>query len=370
MNADDRPDGQRATDRRASDRRERETAEAARWWLRLGSRPPHEVSREEREEFNRWLRESPLHVAEFLHIARVHEALERFKLWSEIEVETPHASESTVALLPVPSRAKVRERSSWIPKPALAMAAAAAAIVVAAAFMFAHWRGETIATAVAERREVMLSDGSVVRLEPESTLQVRFARSERHVTLQQGRALFRVAKDAQRPFLVESADTLVRAVGTEFGVERGSRGVVITVAEGKVAVRPADSIAHDLARPVARMPATAIVVGAGQQLAVRNSGIAEPVQEVDIVRALAWSEGRLVFDSAPLGEVLAEFNRYNHVQLRVDDVDLARRAVSGVFLASDPDTLIAFIRTGARVNVIREGERQILITPSGRNLVD
>jgi transmembrane sensor len=99
-----------------------------------------------------------------------------------------------------------------------------------------------------------------------------------------------------------------------------------------------------------------------QQITVQNSGHATPVQKVDSSRALAWSAGRLVFDSTPLSEVSAEFNRYNRVQLRIDSPGLAARTISGVFQASDPQTLIDFISAGAHVVVRREGNEEIVIS--------
>src|SRR6185312_10903640 len=102
-------------------------------------------------------------------------------------------------------------------------------------------------------------------------------------------------------------------------------------------------------------PGEVFLLTADQQITVGASGEATPVHKVDSSRALAWSEGRLVFDSTPLGEVAAEFNRYNRVQLRIASPALASRTISGVFQASDPQTLIDFIGAGAHVIVRRHG---------------
>ena len=361
--------------------RERETDEAARWWVRLGTRPPHEISQEDREEFTRWLRESPLHVAEMLHVAHVHDALEHFKLWEEIPVTLGEDDDRTVvsiregsdnpslrSALRDPAQRRVRSGRTLF-----AIAASAAALAVTTFILLPRLYGHVIATDLAERREVMLEDGSTVRLEPETALRVRIEAHERHVTLSRGRALFRVAKDPSRPFLVAANDTVVRAVGTAFGVEHKKQSIVVTVSEGKVAVLGNDAAQREMkatnesrpdapsasARAMAQIP---IFLTAGQQVTVQDSGATAGVHVVDTARALAWTEGRLVFDSAPLSEVVDEFNRYNHLQLRVEGPELARRPVSGTFEASDPETLIAFIRTGAHVTVTREGLQQVLIT--------
>src|SRR5260370_42220973 len=87
----------------ANDRRARATEEATQWWTRLGTKAPADVSETDREEFTQWLRESPLHVAELLQVAHVHDALERFKLWDEIPLET-QSEDNNITALPSPIR--------------------------------------------------------------------------------------------------------------------------------------------------------------------------------------------------------------------------------------------------------------------------
>jgi ferric-dicitrate binding protein FerR (iron transport regulator) len=94
-------------------------------------------------------------------------------------------------------------------------------------------------------------------------------------------------------------------------------------------------------------------VTAGEQLKVGSSGDADAVRVVNVKQVLS-AEGYLVFDSTPLSDVVAEFNHYNNVQLRLGDTELSRRPISGTFLVSDLETLIAFIEAGAHVSVTRE----------------
>jgi transmembrane sensor len=102
-----------------------------------------------------------------------------------------------------------------------------------------------------------------------------------------------------------------------------------------------------------------------EQMTVRAGGASSPVREVDASRALAWSEGLLVFSSTPLDEVAHRFNQYNRVQIRIRDAELGRRPVSGVFQASDPQTFIDFIRAGARVSVTRPSDGEIVVSSNG-----
>jgi transmembrane sensor len=350
----------------ANERRRLASREASQWWGKVGLRSTADLTPEERQQFTQWLRESPLHVAEMLHMAHVHDALGRFRHWDEVATGGARDTDDNVVELPVPappdSGRASRPQRGWR---VFALAAGLCALAVGGGWLWAG-RGELIVTDRAERREVMLDDGSVVRLEPESMLRVSFEDHERRVTLSRGRALFHVAKDPGRPFIVEADQTMVRAVGTAFGVEHNREGVVVTVAEGKVAVRtegePGDGFGPGPSPMGAEAGASEdVFLTAGKQVVVQRSGSREAVRDVDSARALAWSEGRLVFDGVPLGEVAEEFNRYNHIQLRITGEALSRRPVSGVFQATDPETLVAFISAGAQVVVSHPDRLHIVI---------
>jgi transmembrane sensor len=396
----------------ANERRARATDEATQWWTRLGTKAPADVSETDRQEFTQWLRESPLHVAELLQVAHVDDTLERFKLWDEISVSPEDIDSNVIPLSQVAHTAAARPPRAirWVVIAGLSL------VAIAAGWLALRSGATTIETDRAERREVMLNDGSVVNLEPETQLRVNLGKHQRDVVLTRGRALFHVSKDPTRPFIVRAGDAKVRAIGTIFGVEQKNRNIIVTVLEGKVGVvssvaltAPEDNTVYfpssrekssgrgaekeapmsakrttgDASTPhasargedspegaassgepfgVASGQSGEVFLTANQQITVRKSGDVTPVQKVDSSRVLAWSEGQLVFDSTPLGDVADEFNRYNRVQLRINSPELARRTVSGVFRASDPETLIDFISAGARVVVTRRGNEEIVIS--------
>jgi transmembrane sensor len=357
-----------------TDRLDRASDDAAHWWVRLQA---DDMSRDERETFVDWLRESQLHVAEMLRLAQVHGALDQFSKWASIPTDGPEEHAEVIPLkaqrpgtLTGSSAQGSRAQAGDTRRPrhrkvlwATAAAAVLVAIVITTTTLVPLWRGEVITTGRGERREVVLDDGSIVQVDPQTRLAVKFAKSERRILLMQGRAVFRVARQPQRPFLVEADDTTVRALGTAFGVERRERNVVIvTVAEGKVAVSSADAsttITPAHSAPVAAAPVYLI---ANQQVRVRRAQSATPVRAVDSERELAWAEGRLVFKDEPVANVIAEFNRYNRVQMQVTDAALAARPVSGVFDAANPEAFIAFIQSAAPVHIERDDGRSIVIS--------
>lgn len=395
----------------ANERRARASAEAAEWWAKLQS---DDKSPQQRAEFVDWLRESAVHVAELLRVARVHAALEQLQRWERIGTDGSGEDDNVVALpaaaacataqpLPRPlasgeirtgkggdghCSARVRGRIARGRHWAIA---AGVCLIVIATIWFARWSpGQIIQTELGERREVSLADGSIVQVDPETRLRVKFDDQVRDVSLERGRALFRVAKNPSRPFLVHANGTLVRALGTAFGVERQRQSVVVTVAEGKVAVFPMHSLSTPGAAPsipfspaaesaanrggAALMasrpsappaPQTAeLLLTADQQVLVRLSGSAEPVRKVDSGRELAWAEGWLVFDNDTVAAVIDQFNRYNRVQLHVTDKTLAGRRVSAVFNSSDPESFIAFIQGVTAVRLVRGAGGDITLAPN------
>jgi transmembrane sensor len=353
----------------ANERVYRASEEAANWWALLQG---EELTREEREAFIDWLRDSQTNIAEMLRLAQVHGALEHFQQWADISTDGP-GNEADVISLPPQRRAipSLGDEGGRGPRPGRAMwriafAATVTAMALMAIFILSPWRGEMIATERGERREVVLEDGSLLQVDPQTHLRVQFEKSIRRVVLTQGRAVFHVAKNASRPFIVQVDATTVRAVGTAFGVERRQRDVVVvTVAEGKVAVSATGSA---LARTVvagesASRSAAPLYLTADQQVTVQGEAASAPVREVSSARELAWAEGRLVFRNDPVGKVVAEFNRYNRVQLYVPDATLAARPVSGVFDAAKPEAFIAFIQNATSVRIERDETRSIVISP-------
>jgi transmembrane sensor len=172
-------------------------------------------------------------------------------------------------------------------------------------------------SAAGEVRELTLADGSRVLLDADSALNVQLDGPLRRVELLRGGAWFKVVHDG-RPFQVDSGDSLTRVLGTAFEVRRQAQGSAVTVEEGRVEV----SAAGDTR-----------VLGANQRVRLLEGRLGE-VQPVDSRAALAWRDGRLSFQQAPLSEVLDALASHHSGRILLLDPAFAERRVS-VSLASD-----------------------------------
>ncbi|MEJ1963669.1 MAG: FecR domain-containing protein [Gammaproteobacteria bacterium] len=163
-----------------------------------------------------------------------------------------------------------------------------------------------------------------------------------------------MAHDAARPFDVTAGETTVRAVGTQFNVNRRIGGTTVTVVEGKVAVfTPASSQGGE----VEKLP-----LAAGEQLIV-SPRIKPHAALADAAVATAWTQRKLVFDHRPLGEVADEFNRYNRRTIEVQGSELRSQEITGVFASNDPDSFITFLARVPDVKIERDaGQRRFVVT--------
>ncbi len=333
--------------------------EAARWLFTLQS---EEASSPERAEFIDWVRESPLHVAELLHACRLQRDLSAFTKWHEIQAHDQQGT-PVVHLLSVVNRRRTPAAvvGSFLGRHVVLATVGVVAIAALSAAVAIRLGQTVISTQWGERREVTLADGSIVDLAPNSDVRVRLQAKRRLVSLDRGEAMFHVAKNPNRPFIVSAESTSVRAVGTAFDVARRAGGVAVTVVEGRVSVTTQTSLTAGLKAGRAQTPIR-LSLGANQQVVVSSStGDATPVRQVQGEAEVAWVTDQLDFDNESVAEVASRFNLYNHTQIQLSDQMLAARRVSGSFKATDPESFVAFIKSVAGVTIVRQGDDVILL---------
>jgi transmembrane sensor len=200
--------------------------------------------------------------------------------------------------------------------------------------------------AAAAYRQEVLDDGTLVEFNRGAAVRVAFTPGERRVQLAHGEALFTVARNPARPFVVEAGGVTVRAIGTAFSVRLGPAGVDVLVTEGRVQVE----------RAAAPLPA-APPVAAGHRVVVPFAGEAPAaiaaVTPEEIDQALLWQPRLLEFVSTPLAEVAAEFNRRNRLQLVVADEALRALPIGASFRSDNVDGFVRLLEASFGVAAVR-----------------
>ena len=227
--------------------------------------------------------------------------------------------------------------------------AATALVGLAGPWQMLRLRGR-FATGKGETKVVALKDGSVVTLNTASEIRVSYSDTLRGVELVQGEALFDVARNKTRPFVVIAGDTNVRAVGTSFTVRRlEASPVQVLVREGTVEVSKPETDAAPVRLSANSMAEAPLARGA--EIAARA------VLPAQLHRQLAWQTGQIAFEGETLAQAAAEFARYSDTRIVIDDPVLAREEIAGLFKATDPvgfaQTIALSLNAHARIG---EGE--------------
>ncbi|MEG1735218.1 MAG: FecR domain-containing protein [Comamonas sp.] len=235
------------------------------------------------------------------------------------------------------SRASERKSSHWSALiPQAALSAVVMALVIGSGYMaWDHWQQQPLfahiyQTERGQQLSVQLPDGSRLRLDTATRIEVSLYRQRREVKLPQGQAVFEVQKDAARSFDVIAGNTKVTVVGTRFSV-RNTAGspVQVAVEEGKVRVSPRGNAPES----------AAVLLTAGQQVVAGADGHAGPVGAIATAGIAPWRDGRITLENVPLSEALAEFERYAPTHMVVRDTTVGALRLSGTF---DPQKLAHF----------------------------
>ena len=314
------------------------------WLARLIS---PECTRQDRAAFEDWLAESPANVDAYLEAEMIH-ARARALASDDLLRAAARRARRTAA----------GNSRQWWPRLATA-AAMAASLVLAIGIYNRPKKPPTVpilrfVTEVGEQRSFTLADGTAMRLDTDSLVNVRFADDQRVVEVDRGRVQFKVGTDPQRPFLVKAGPGTVRDIGTTFQVSHLDKEVSVGLIEGAVMVSTRDD---------GKQEAT---LAAGEQVRIDSQGHLHPKQSLDLAVAQAWTKGELIFKERRLDQLLDEMNRYSSVRLRLADPSLGAVTVSGVFHIDDQAALVAALERGWGIRAERVGTDEIVLSRARR----
>lgn len=313
--------------------------EAAAWVLRLSD---DAGASDSSAAFESWRSQGPLHARAFS------DALAAWRLLGDQATSPELLARRRDAL----DRVRRMGRQRWA-GPALdrrALAAGIAAAIAAPLGVYGWLRlrappQEVFETAHGEQRMIVLADGSRMSMDARTLVKVAYSRGLRAIELVSGRANFEVAKDPQRPLKVRAGDRIVTALGTVFTVEREPTAVVVTLVEGRVAV--------------GRKDATTIPMAPGQQLTLADAGGATLRENLDLDQALAWREGKLIFDDESLPIAAARMNNYGSPDILVEGAARGFK-ISGVFKAGETDAFVEAVENYFPIEADRTGQTIVL----------
>jgi transmembrane sensor len=342
-------------------------AEQAGEWLVANDEGP--LDAQDAAALAAWLKTSPVHVEEFLGVSAVARDLREARADPEyvlgaILARARAEEEAPVRTLWLRMVGAFRGETSG---PWLTVAVTMAACLVLSLGWFLPWNvrpaghpavstGTTalhFETRHGEQLSRRLADNSILHLNTDSAVTIRYGKNERLVMLTSGQADFEVAHEPNRAFRVIAGSAEVVDMGTKFDVRLQHDTTVITVIEGRVAVAPSPTTEELGMRSNPSYARRVVQLGANQQITVTEGEWPATPEAVDAERTTAWLRREIVFDHEPLELVAAEYNRYSAKPIEIATPTLRKLPISGVFATDDTEAFIAFLRSlkGVRVEV-------------------
>jgi transmembrane sensor len=315
-----------------------------------------------------WLKASPVHVEEFLGVAAIARDLPTAGTGPESSLDTLLARARAEEEDPVQSFwsgvfAAVRDVAArrWH------SAAVSVGAVGVASLGLLLWNLRPIAPASppdeatalhfqtrhGEQQTHRLADNSVLHLNTDSAVTVRYSQTQRVVVLTSGEAEFEVTHEPKRAFRVLAGPAEIVDLGTQFDVRLRPDSTVVAVIAGRVAVKPSPMRGKGGVGSSQNHLPRSVRLGANQQISVAEGQWPAIPTAVDAQRTTAWLHRQIVFDHEPLEQVAAEFNRYALKPIEITAPELRGLEVSGIFSTDDTEEFLAFLRSleGVRVDV-------------------
>lgn len=300
--------------------------QAAEWMICLYEGP---LSDEQRQAFERWKQQGPQYAAA---AARMQDVVSR--MHSLRGQQAPAQAALSAAFNGQrPPRSGKRAARALLLTGCLALPVA---LMLDSRFA-QQWLADS-RTGPTEWKTLHLADQSTLTLSGGSALNVHFDGQQRRIELLQGEILVDVAHDATRPFIVQTEQGSLRALGTRFVVRREADSTVLTLLQSRVAAQSANA-------------QQTLEVATGEQARIRTAsvqllGTVDP-QSIDE----AWRRHQLVVENRPLSEVLDELDRHRRGHLQFDREALAGLRVSAVLPLDDTDRALELMAQSLPIEV-------------------
>ncbi|MBV8158667.1 MAG: FecR domain-containing protein [Dyella sp.] len=220
-----------------------------------------------------------------------------------------------------------------------------------------------------ELRSVSLPDGTLVQMDRDSVLVVRFDADQRTLGVLRGGALFDVGHDTTRPLRVLLGANVLEDMGAVFDAHQSDDGSNVTVVSGRVKIwqQERDTWAFASGAPDGEIAADLL---SGQQANMRRDGSLDLIDDhADLGLSTAWLPNDIHFERSTVADVARRFNAYSSQPLHIDDASIATMRISGRFHARDTEAFLAYLGSLPDVHVAR-GQDDIRVTSVSRGSRD
>jgi ferric-dicitrate binding protein FerR (iron transport regulator) len=195
-------------------------------------------------------------------------------------------------------------------------------------------------------KEIVLADGSKVWLNKNAVLTYpdKFDKNTRNVELS-GEAFFEIAKNPNKPFIVNMSNATVTVVGTSFNINSKENETEIVVATGTVKVTDTDNSKSEL-------------ITVGYSAKVSDNNIEK--YKTSSPNYLAWKTGEFVFKETPINQVVKDLNSYYESQIILNN-DEIECLLTATFIKANLEDIVDVLKLTCDIEIIKDDNNYIII---------
>lgn len=181
-------------------------------------------------------------------------------------------------------------------------------------------------------KNILLKDQSIISLDSNTKLSIKYYKNTREVNLEQGSVVFSVHSNKSRPFIIKTNHTSIEVLGTTFEVSNINGFVNIKVKEGKVKIAKIYNINKE--------GKILALLKKGEKISLNKQGDVLKLTHLDVNTIALWEQGKLIFEQTPLKEVMNEFAKYLDIKINFENTLLESYLISGEFDVNGFDNLL------------------------------
>jgi transmembrane sensor len=200
-----------------------------------------------------------------------------------------------------------------------------------------------------DNEQVELDDGSSILLSGSSSFSMVGELDSRHVKFERGAANFSIQSDPSKPFIVDLDNLEVVVTGTTFEIRKSREEIRISLFEGSVRLRNAQSLSSEEGK-----------MKPGERVTIHLSDNSVSRSLFDIASQPSWIHKRLDYKNAPLSEVVQDINRYRKIPVRLSGSEIGDVKVTASVKTDQTDSFIAGLATTHKAKIIDAGSSIVL----------
>ncbi|AFL69282.1 FecR family protein [Sulfurospirillum barnesii] len=297
----------------------------------------------QKEELHHWLAQNPLHVKAYQRIRTIYSMSQ--SLLKE------NAEQLSITAHKEAQKIKLFEKTKYFARVATILLVISVGTFGIYDTVYALKFTDILSSDTHPLLTHVLPDGSRISCDAKTNMRVAFYANKRVVTLDKGAAMFEVAKDAKRAFIIQSDKINIEVVGTKFEVIHADDSTTINVEEGIVRTYY-DASWREKKNEVLLLKADSITY--------THEGVVRHYAKINPTKIALWRDNLINFNQVTLKHAMDEFAKYTTIAYSFGEPELENYVITGEFSSNQLDIFLQNLTKIYPLKIAKNDEKIVI----------